>query len=85
MTTEPDVSPEEPKADNGEETLPIPTPENPWRSAGWVAEAVGVKQYTVSEWCRTERIKAYKVFGEWKILHSDYVAFCQQNWGNGNG
>ena len=65
--------------------LPIPTPENPWRSTKYVADAVGVREFTVREWCRTGRIKAYKIANEWKILHSDFVAFCQKEWGASNG
>lgn len=67
------------------EQLPIPTPENPWRTTKYIAEAVTVREYTVREWCKSGRIKAYKVMGEWRILHSDFVAFCQKEWGTSDG
>jgi len=65
--------------------LPIPTPENPWRSPKYVAEACDVREFTVREWCRDGKIKATKVFDQWKILHSDFVAFCQERWGASDG
>jgi hypothetical protein len=65
------------------ETVPIPTPENPFRSVAWVAEALGLTKATVSKYCRDGVIKAYKdeVTDDWRILHSDFVEFCQKRYG----
>lgn len=64
--------------------MAIPSPENPLRSVRYVAEATGFTRPTVSQWCRDGIIKAQKVGPneEWRILHSDFVEFCQQRWGS---
>lgn len=65
------------------ETVPIPSPENPFRSVGWVAEALGLTKPTVSKYCREGRIKAVKDkdADEWRVLHSDFIEYCQQRYG----
>lgn len=67
-----------------EAELEIPTPENPLRSISYIAEATGFTKPTVGEWCRKGAIKARKIGPneEWRVLHSDFVEFCQQRWGS---
>lgn len=64
--------------------MPIPTPENPFRTVKYIAEAVGFKPFTIREWLRDGKIKGYKdqETDEWRILHSDFVEFCQKKWGS---
>jgi predicted site-specific integrase-resolvase len=63
--------------------LPIPTPENPFRSVRYLAEALGYKEYTIREWLRDGKIKGHKdsETSEWRVLHSDFVAYCQERYG----
>jgi len=65
------------------ETVPIPTPENPFRSVGWIAEALDITKGTASKYVREGTIKGYKdnVTGDWRVLHSDFVAYCQKRYG----
>jgi predicted site-specific integrase-resolvase len=65
------------------ETVPIPSPENPFRSVGWIAEALGITKGTASKYCREGTIKAYKDIAadEWRVLHSDFVEYCQKRYG----
>lgn len=65
------------------QTIPVPTPENPFRSVKYIAEVLGHKDYTIREWLRDGKIKGFRdqITGEWKILHSDFVAFCQERYG----
>jgi hypothetical protein len=63
--------------------VPIPTPENPFRTAQYIAESMGVKSYTVQEWLRNGKLKGYSIDGKWKVLHSDFVEFLQVRYGPG--
>lgn len=63
--------------------LIIPSPENPFRDVKYVAESLAVRDYTVREWLREGKMKGIRdaETGAWKILHSDYVSFCQERYG----
>jgi hypothetical protein len=65
-------------------TVPVPTPENPFRDVKYIAEATGYKAFTIRDWLQKGKLKGYKDQDkdEWKILHSDFVEFCQQKWGS---
>lgn len=64
-----------------EAALPLATPQNPFRSPSYIAEALDVKSYTVREWLRDGKIKGHLINGQWKVLHSDFVAFLQERFG----
>lgn len=65
------------------EAVPVPTPENPFRSPQYIAEVMDVKDYTVREWLNNGKLKGWREEGSerWKILHSDFVEFLQERFG----
>jgi excisionase family DNA binding protein len=63
------------------EDIPVPSPENPFRSPSYIAEAMDVQPYTVREWLRSGKLKGYQVGGQWKVLQSDFVAYLQKEFG----
>ena len=43
-----------------------------------IARELDVKVETVQGWCRTKKLPAYKIGGEYRIERSDYEAFLAQ-------
>lgn len=67
------------------EPVPVPTPENPFRTTRYIAKVVDVKEYTVREWLRAGTLKGFQgTDGQWRVLHSDFVAFLQERFGANN-
>ena len=65
------------------EGVPVPTPEDPFRSPKYIALAMDVDPRTVHTWLKDGKLKGYFGDGAWKVLHSDFVRFVQDRYGPG--
>lgn len=59
----------------------IPTEDNPLYSVSTVAKLFDVDQDTVRQWIREDKIKANKILGRWRILHSEVVRVANEEYG----
>lgn len=58
-----------------------PTPENPLYGVGTVAAMFDVSEAQVREWIKSDRIKATKIFGRWRIQKSEVVRIANEEYG----
>lgn len=58
-----------------------PTPENPLYSISTVASMFDVGPAQVREWCKEGKVKATKVFGQWKIPASEVKRIANEEYG----
>lgn len=66
-----------------EQEVKLPSIDDPLYSTKTVAAIFGVKANTVRDWINTDRIKAVKFTGEWRILKSEVAKFAEREYGNG--
>ena len=59
----------------------VPTEENPLLSVQTVAKMFDVEMNTVRLWIRTERVKATKVMGQWRIPKSETIRIANEEYG----
>jgi hypothetical protein len=64
-----------------ETEVPVPTEDNPFRDVTYIAKVTGFKPATVRSWLREERLKGFMVAGEWRVMHSEFVAFLKKEYG----
>lgn len=69
------------ESDKAKQDTPVPTEDNPFRDVAYIAKITCFKEATVRDWLLEGKLKGYRLRGEWRVLHSDFVEFLRERYG----